>query len=86
MDRSILELSTEKKSWHRTGDNTAYAISGTATNTGKGTIVEITGPLNKWLFPSPLRLGFETGEGKKKKQGVVYGNIRSGKDSEIEDP
>lgn len=42
---SVLELSTEERSWHRiSGDNTAYLIGGAATNTGKGTIVEITWP------------------------------------------
>ena len=42
---SVLELSTEERSWHRiSGDNTAYMIGGAETNTGKGTIVEITWP------------------------------------------
>jgi hypothetical protein len=42
---SVLELSTEERSWHRiSGENTSYLIGGAATNTGKGAIVQITWP------------------------------------------
>jgi hypothetical protein len=42
---SVLELSTEERSWHRiSGTNTSYLIGGATTNTGKGCIVKIALP------------------------------------------
>ena len=42
---SVLELSTEERSWHRiSGTNTSYLIGGATSNTGKGCIVKIALP------------------------------------------